>query len=373
MSETGLLPSERLLFTVLQGLVNKTRPRIMLVDRGGEGKDFWIQNCNLKVNKVASPWDLLHKYANEISGLVLFNARQNAHLINLATTISGIKNALPVDDSLYQELKKKGVSLLPVITDLRNLGLATPIDVYEYLYKHYWKDCNKRLYISLSPGCTNFIRDVAVATKSAVIWLDIRKEKDSVLADKFLGEMRPGSSFILGWWPEERTGVGLGTTHGIATIAADFFENMTVFAGQSHTIQIPSVPKMPKLENKIYVSFYLSDGDNIQYCQHSLPKLWGDKNRGIIPINWTISPALLDASPQILNYFYKTATDNDCCASGPSGVGYALIYDAFRKRFNLKNDSILSIYTRFSQPYLERTGLRVITIWDDIDKKQMDI
>ena len=373
LGELKLLPSERLLFASLQGLVNRTQPRIMLVDKGGEGKDFWIQNCNLKVNKITSPWDLFNKYKSEVSGLILYSSKQNEHFINLATTIAGIKNALPINDSLYQELQKKGVGFPPVLIDLRSLQLETSLEVYEYLYKNYWKDCNKRLYISLSPHYSNFIRDVAVATKSAIIWLDIRNKKDSILANKFLSDMQQGSSFIMGWWPEERTGVGLGTSHGIATIAADFFENATLLAGQSHNIQIPAVPKMPKLENKIYVTFYMSDGDNIQYCEHSLAKLWGDKNRGIIPINWTISPALLDASPQILNYYYRTATENDCFASGPSGVGYALIYDVFRNRFNLNNDSILDIYTRFSQPFLERCGLRAITIWDDINERQMDI
>lgn len=373
LDELKLSPSETVLFTVLQGLVNKTQPRILLLNKGGEGKDFWIQNCDLRVNKVTSKWDLFNKYRNEVSGLVVYSKKENEHFINLATTIGGIKNALPIEDTLYQELQKNGFNLPPVVVDLRKLKLVSSLEVYEYLYDNYWKDCNKRLYISLSPSCTHFIRDLAVATKSAIIWLDIRKQKDSMLADKFLSDMNQGSSFVVGWWPEERTGVGLGTKHGIATIAADFFENATVLAGQSKIIQIPTVPKMPKLENKIYVSFYMSDGDNIQYCEHSLAKLWNDKHRGTIPINWTISPALIDIAPQILNYYYKSATPNDCFASGPSGVGYALIYDVFRNRFNLSDDSILKIYTRFSQSYLERCGLRAITIWDNISEKQMGI
>ncbi|HVU57259.1 MAG TPA: discoidin domain-containing protein [Puia sp.] len=373
MGELQLGAPERLLFTVLQGLVNKTKPRIMLLDKGGEGKGFWIRNCDLKVNKITSPRSLLDKYRNEISGVVLYKASQNFHFINLATTICGIRNAVPVEDSLYQNLQKQGVALPPVVTDLRNLAFSTPLEVYEYMYSNYWKDCNKRLYISLSPNCSNFIRDLAVATRSAVIWLDVRKKEDSTLADKFLKDMPGGRSFIMGWWPEERSGVGLGTKYGIATIAADFFENATLFAGQSQNMRLPAVPAMPRLENKIYVTFFLSDGDNIQYCQHALAKLWNDTSRGIIPINWTISPALVDVCPQILNYYYRTATENDCFASGPSGVGYALIYDVFKKRFNLQNDSILRSYTRFSQPVLERSGLRMITIWDDVKEGQMDI
>jgi hypothetical protein len=370
LQELGMQPSEKLLFTVLQGLVNRTKPRIMLVEHGSEGKNFWPEHCGLNVHKIKAPWDLLKKYQDAFSGIVLFRSKGNEHFINLATTIAGIKNALPIEDSLYQALKARKIVLPPVIADLRKLDLKTHLDVYEYLYKNYWKYCNKRLYVSLSPRFPNFIRDLAVATKSAVIWLDIREKKDSVLADKFLGDMRQGSSFILGWWPEERTGVGIGTKHGIATIASDFFENATVYAGQSPQIEIPAVPKMPALENKIYLTIYLSDGDNIQYCQHSLAKLWGNEKRGAVPINWTVSPALVDAAPQILNYYYKTATPNDCFVSGPSGVGYALVYDVFRKRFNI-DGTMLDKYTRFSGPYLERSGLRIVTIWDDIDEQRM--
>jgi hypothetical protein len=301
MSDMNLKPSERLLITCLQGLVNKTKPRIMLVNKAGEGKNFWTEKCGLKVTKVASPWELLNKYKNEISGIVLYRRGANEHLVNLATTVGGIRNSLPVDDSLYEELKAKGIGLPRVTVDLRNLNLQTALEVYEYLYAHYWKDCNKRLYVSLSPRNMDFIRDIAVATRSAVIWLDPRKRADSLLANKFFSDMRQGESFVLGWWPEERSGVGLGTSHGIATIAADFFENGTVFAGQSQSIELRPVPKMPKLENKIYLTLFLSDGDNIQYCQHSLAKLWGNEKRGVVPINWTISPALLDAAPQIYN------------------------------------------------------------------------
>lgn len=373
MGELSLSPLEKLAVTALQGLVNSTKPRIYLMDKKREeGKDWWSATLNLQTRKITSPLKLIDKYKDEVSGVILFSSKQNVHFINLATTIGGIKNALPITDSLNDVLKSNGI-VLPVLADLRNLQLNTPLEVYRYLYDHYWQQCNKRLYVSLAPGFSNYIRDVAVATKSAVIWLDPRKKEDSLLANRFLNDMPQGRSCILGWWPEERSGVGLGTKHGIPTIAADFFENATVFAGQSHTIHLPAVPKMPELKNKIYLAIYMSDGDNIQYCQHSLVKLWQDKKRGTIPINWTISPALYDIAPQMLNYYYQTATVNDCFASGPSGLGYALIYDALGKKLNMPDNTLLDTYTRFSAKYLEQCGLRIITIWDEVSPAQMKI
>ena len=69
-------------------------------------------------------------------------------------------------------------------------------------------------------------------------------------------------------------------------------------------MHIPPVPKKPELENKIYLSFFMSDGDNVQYCQHQMSVLWGNKSRGQVPLNWTVSPGLADIGPGLLNYYF---------------------------------------------------------------------
>ena len=97
-----------------------------------------------------------------------------------------------------------------------------------------------------------------------------------------------------------------------------------------------------------------------------------NQGRESVPINWTVSPGLADLGPGLLNYFYKTASPNDFFASGPSGLGYALIYDAHNKKWNNTGGNPFERYTKFTQRYLERSGLRVITIWDQINESQMD-
>ena len=89
-------------------------------------------------------------------------------------------------------------------------------------------------------------------------------------------------------------------------------------------------------------------------------------------LNWTISPALADFSPQMLNYYYRKATTNDCFVSGPSGLGYAMPYDAHNSRYyaSASNNKLLVPYTQLTQRYIEKAGLRVITIWDDISTVQ---
>jgi hypothetical protein len=66
----------------------------------------------------------------------------------------------------------------------------------------------------------------------------------------------------------------------------------------------------------------MSDGDNLQYCQHRLLDLWNDKGRGSVPIGWTFAPSLLQAAPAMLDYYMRTATANDEFVAGPSGMAY---------------------------------------------------
>lgn len=371
MRKNALSTSEKAMFSALQGLVNKNKPRIILFGDVREGNYKWPDNLNLKIKEWSEKWDLLKKYQNEISGIILYDEEKSIHYLNLASTVGGIKNALPVTHTDWTNLKANGFNF-PVLADLTNLKYTSPSEIYQYLYDNYWKQCTKRVLVSLNAKFPNYIRDIGTASGAAFVWLDPRKEEEAAVLRKFLGDMKTGESIIIGWWAEERSGIGIGTSYGISTIPSDFYENATVYAGTSHIIQLPVVPKKPKLESKIYLAIFLSDGDNVQYCQHAMSNLWDNKNRGSVPINWTVSPGLADMGPGLLNYYYKTATPNDFFASGPSGLGYALIYDAHNTKWNMTRNEHMEAYTKFSQQYLEKSGLRVITIWDEINEQQME-
>ncbi|MDR0700734.1 MAG: discoidin domain-containing protein [Tannerella sp.] len=371
IEDPSLAPEEKVMFTVLQGLVNKIKPSVYLLRPGGEGMYYWPERLGMNIREYTADkkWDLLRKYKEMIDGVILYSVEKSVHYRNLATTVAGLKNALPVTAAEYEQMLSLDIEF-PVVADLSPLSYTAPEDIYRYLYDTYWKDCTRRLLIS--HNALVFIRDIAVASEAAVIWLDPRKEKENEVVRLFLKDMNAGESVILGWWAEERSGIGIGTEYGISTIPADFYENATVYAGMNRVINLPEVPKKPDLENKIYLTVFLSDGDNIQYCQHTMPRLWDSKGRGVIPVNWTVSPGLADLGPQLLNYFYRTATPNDFLASGPSGFGYTLLYDAHnRKWFNAGGESF-NRYLQLTQTYLEKSGLRVITVWDEINENQME-
>lgn len=373
MSAAKLSDEERVMFCTLQGIINRTRPRILLYNHNEEAQNIWPDAHNLKTSAISksAPYTLVKQFKNEIKGLVLYSKEKSDHYANLAVTIAGLERLLPVTAAVQAKLVANGMDF-PVVEDITQLTYTNVTGVYNYLYKNYWSRCNHRLLISERPNIP-YVHDIGAACGSACIWLDPRNSSESRLLDMFLKDMTPGRDFVLGWYPEERSGVGEATKYGLSSVPADFFENATVYTAVDKPVEIAAVPKRPKLENKVYATVYISDGDNIQYCQHAMAKIFEQGGRGQMAMNWTISPALADFSPSMLNYYYGKATTNDCFVSGPSGMGYSMPFNGLgggEGTYYTNLGPTLTPYIKLTQRYIEKAGLRVITIWDNISSAQ---
>jgi hypothetical protein len=385
ISVGDLSVAEQLLFSSLQGQVNRKQPRILLVqERPEEGRNTWAETdtVNFQIGKEydgETKFDLLAKYAEEVKGVVLYDPEKSAHYRNLAGTVAGLQKILPVTQELLDRLKEHGIEF-PVVADLTDLEMTEPVEIYNHLYDEYWERCNKRVILSARPGRRgdhHHTRDLMAATGAAVVWLDNRIPEERDVMRKFFGDMEAGNAIALGWYSSERSGITTASEFGIGTLPADFFVSSTVFSGTDHDIQIPSVPKMPKLEDKVYVALFVSDGDNIQYTQHAMRSLWDREadTRGEIPLTWTIAPGLVDIAPGIMNYYYQTATPNDCFATGPSGMGYLMPVNTLKEEgapvgTYTKEKEDIAGYARLTETYLQRSGLRVMTVWDNATEIQ---
>lgn len=158
----------------------------------------------------------------------------------------------------------------------------------------------------------------------------------------------------MGWFPSgvggESDGTELTSEHGLVVLASDWSQNLTVFGGVRAPLARTQVTlPTPRLGNRIYVTFTMTEGDNLQYNQHRMRVLWDDPARGAVPINWSTNPVLADAAPTFLSYYQRTATRQDYLMAGPSGAGYAYPTpwpdDTFR------------VFTETSARYMRRTGL----------------
>jgi len=162
----------------------------------------------------------------------------------------------------------------------------------------------------------------------------------------------------LGWFPDEFAGVRLASSEGVYVLAADFLENATVHGGLRARIEPQRPASPPPLANKIYLTFTFAEGDNVQYDQHRLRQIWDDPNRGVVPLNWSVSPLLVDLAPLIIGHYLRTATPNDLLVAGPSGAGY--FYPSSWPQDHLPT------FLAQNKPYLDKLGIRVVYALDDI-------
>jgi hypothetical protein len=349
--------AEMYLFSSLKGIVNKTQPRIFSYegDAFAEGQYTWLNSLGLGYNEVSDKYSLITKYRSEIAGLIVYDPSQ-IHTVNLATMLAKGKNALIASPSLLSKLQAAPYNL-PILMDLRGV-YSSKMAVYQAMYNTYWPNADKRLLIGLNPDVHKAaLREYATAIGAATIWLDPDIAEESTLLNSFLASMPAGANFM-GWWPNEAPGVQRTSTYGITTIASDWSTNLTVHSGMPRTVNLKAAPQKPALQNKIYVAFILSDGDNLQYVEHLMRKLWNDPGRGQVPMGWTLSPAMLDAMPGALNYYWQSSTDNDNLISGPSGYGYTYP--------NSWDQAKLNQFVAKTEDYNKRAGFRVVTIWNTI-------
>jgi hypothetical protein len=373
-----LTQDEQLTFSALQGQVNKTRPRVYLLDSGAdEGTYTWANSdvvgfSSRTLYNNASRYNLVAKYAGEVAGVVLYDPAISVHYRNLACTVAGLRNAIPVTPTVRTAMVAAGINL-PVVVDLTTLSMTAGRDIYNYLYDTYWHECNRRVIVSANPASDfHHTRDIAAATGGAVLWLSTTSTTERNIYRKFFGDMTAGEAIVLGWYTTERSGVTLATSFGISTIPADHYISATVYGGTDHRIRVPKVPAKPPLENKVYISIFLSDGDKAQYMQRAMRKFWNDytPSRGIVPLNWTVAPGLVDMGPALLIHYYTTATTKDCFVAGPSGMGYLMPVNTLTESgavsgTHLFEQAAMDGYAKLTETYMQRAGLRVLTVWDN--------
>ena len=372
-----LLPGEEMTaLACLQGFANAIEPRAVILD--GDVTE-WLNEYGYEY--VVAGRDDAYGYirdlaADSVAGAVLYSTERSAEYLNLASSVGNTMNAVPLTAELHEKWKEQGIDL-PVLADLTALPYTETADIYRYLYDNYWQDCTHRILVIQRTDLKYHMRDLASAVGGAVVYLSCAGGEETKLIKQFLNDMTPGESILTGWYAgQEKELMSTAARCGLSCVPSDFFSNATVY-GQDMMIQTPSVPDQPALKNKIYIAYFLSDGDNVQYDMHAMRSYWNANgaNRGKVAVNWTVSPALADLAPGMLNYYYSTATDKECFVCGPSGLGYTVPINTFGGDTGnqFKSDEKFSAYVRMTDRYLQRSGLRVVTIWDNLTAAQRKI
>lgn len=371
---TDVLPErEMTAVACLQGLANAVKTRAVILDSDVAkwldtyGYGYSTLNSDNAYEQIAALCD------GSVAGVVLYSDELSSHYVNLASSIGNIFNAIPLTAEAYDKWTANGIAL-PVIVDIRGLTYDNPYDIYKFFFDNYWQLSNHKVLVVQRPELGIQMRDLASAIGGAVVYLSCSGGKETLLFKRFLNDMTPGQSILTGWYADqERELMTVAAQCGLSCVPSDFFSNPTVFA-QNLPVEVPAVPDTPDLENKIYIAYFLSDGDNIQYDMHAMRGYWDDNSahQGKVPVNWTISPALADIAPGMMNYYYSRATDKECFVSGPSGMGYTMPVNTFGSNLGVQflSDAKFKSFVEMTDSYLQRSGLRTVTIWDNLSPSQ---
>lgn len=229
-------------------------------------------------------------------------------------------------------------------------------------YNNLWdKGLNHSTVIELSPDKADPLRDYAIMTKSLVFYEESIEKTN--LRDKIFSSMK-GDSICLGWSPDEFINANTASKHGVSIVASDWSYNLsTLSAFPSPPIIKKSSLKLPKRENVHYVTFIMSDGDNMQWnlgTNYGSNKWFGYPDRNKLALGWSMSPALYYLAPTVFNLYYKSISaekvPNNFIVSS-SGNGYL-----YPGKFNRNK---LNKYIKTLNYYMKKVDEKYITVIDD--------
>src|SRR5438552_2445310 len=335
----GASQDTQLAITTMTGVINHQKPQIYLLSSGDAA--FWLQEVFAQIPHDVSPATgntaldaMLNKYASSIQGIIIYDPN-SIDSINIATMLAGQRDGMVVSPAQAGVLQGQPHQL-PVIADLRIYQWKNRIQAYTWAEGNLLKNSATTLIAGLDPKISGALRSFLVATRTFIYWLDASK----CIPDIFNGWVSecgltkrifstfPAGTTHLGWFIDEPHGVKLTSQAAMPVLASDYFENLEVWTSIQNVQGMQQAQTEIDLDNvavstpKAYVSFTISDGDNLQYDQHRMAALWKDPVRGSIPIGWTISPSLVQTAPSLAAYYINTASPNDELIAGPSGAGY---------------------------------------------------
>ena len=309
----------------MAGIINRPMPRVYQISTDEDAT--WLKELLGGIPQENSPTSgdgvlegMLIPFRSSIQGMIIYDPHFTDSM-NIATTMAGQTDCIVVSPDQAAVLQQP--YNLAVHTDLRNQHWGSRSEAYDWARQHLLAGASSHAVAGLNP-MTTALRSFLVANRIFVYWLDSSSAEQSLLEQIY--KAFPAEAVHLGWFIDEPSGVKLTSKAALPVLATDLSTNLEVWTSVPNTTSLaqlnPIGPAGSIDSSRVYVSFTISDGDNLQYIQRHMLQLWQDAARGSIPLGWTISPVLSQAAPEMAAYYSRTATANDELLAGPSGAGY---------------------------------------------------
>ena len=375
--------------TCLQGLVNRRRPELYLVQ--DEYDEQWLDWLRERGDAKEVQWlkldQLLEKYLSSAKCLFVTDPAIPAS-VNVATMLAGVHDGLVVTPDHATRFK---LALAGSLTtgkgglDLRTLGWRKDVEAYRWAINVVGAQLSRKA-VAYNDPTKHPNRDYFVEFKVPVVWICHEKagrkfpyssfeEEKAFVKELFLqwppnipcmgwpgDDMNEGSDNGIGEWP----GVKLASQCGKYEICtghdagAPATSNMSVHSGTTGTFR-QTIPPVTLQPGKVYFSFVRSDGDGMNFLRLWYRKLFNEPAHGRVPMGWQICTSATDLMPDILDYYYRHASPNDCFVNALTGVGY-IWEDNFAEFLPTdRQKAVWDDYVRYSTDYRARLDATVMS------------
>lgn len=354
----ALSDEQKVTIASLQGLVAKTSSEQIYIDEGGPSsvwKNYLQSRYGITSKSFSSFEELIKHYQAKglIKGYVLYNRASNKHSLTAATSLSGPMNAIPVDKSIESQVQQAGVS--KKIIDVSGKD-------EKWVYSSYPEAFTRKNIAELSPEINHHLRDYISLTNAFTFYDGISTWRTSILNDL------DDHAYIFGYGENEFNMVADASKQGISTLPTDLAANLAPLSSIYSTEglkQRTAVTTVETEEDVHYVTFLVSDGDNIAYNLWSQQQYFTHPLSGSFAMGYTISPSLYDLAPAALRWYFEKSTSNDFFICGPSGSSYI-----FPSRMP---SAKLNEYVEILNEFTGATGLTICNILDQGAINKMEL
>lgn len=367
-----LTHDEQLLLTSLQGLVNRTQPRIYLIH--DEEDPFWLQvlqdqGQTGKTIPVADPLSLLKTFQTSYQGVVVPDP--NVYVSPcLAVDIAGLEDLLIATPELASKWS------LPIKNDLRG-KFKNNADALRYARTTLLPRMNPYLCLCLDPPLLGSQVDDVIAARGMAFWITGPKAQDKPGADEAAERAEieatfaqmPLNAVVRGFWwhgdgvgVDETPGVSLASRFGKVTTVSDYVANYSVLSGvPAPVLRQKAQPPAPKLDpTKVYLALTMSDGDNLCTWRGYFRHYFTDPLHGTFPVGWGMAPSLIDVSPTLARWYYDHAAPTDEFLCDVSGVGY--IYPPDWATTLKDRPAATTSFYGLTQNYMSRLDMKTVRL-----------
>jgi hypothetical protein len=153
---TALDGDQQAMLVTMQGIVNRTRPRLYFYWGTDPTNLEWLKTIGVPYTMSTQPWALFDRYRTEVAGAIVYDPNV-PDTINLATTLAGVHGAVVATAALATQYQ------LPVIEDLRG-RFNNKLAVYQYALSVVYPEVTKRLVTAVGPSNTQQVPNVQWAT-----------------------------------------------------------------------------------------------------------------------------------------------------------------------------------------------------------------